>query len=77
MIPPTFNLPIYLSLADQLSIAELVVQDKDMLSKEYLGEVALLLEDWFANWEGMYAFDRLTMWSLSFSGAGEILRMGI
>ena len=48
-----------------------------MLSKEYLGEVALLLEDWFANWEGMYVFDRLTMWSLSFSGAGEILRMGI
>jgi hypothetical protein len=26
---------------------ELVVLDKDMLMKEYLGEVALLLDDWF------------------------------
>jgi len=32
-----------------------------MLTREYLGVVALLLEDWFAIWEGLYAFDRLTM----------------
>jgi hypothetical protein len=32
-----------------------------MLTREYLGVVALLLEDWFANREGKYAFDRLTM----------------
>ena len=28
-------------------VVELVVLDKDMLTKEYLGEVALLLDDWF------------------------------
>jgi phosphatidylserine decarboxylase len=28
----------YLSLADKLGVVELVVWDKDMLSKEYLGE---------------------------------------
>ena len=43
----TFNFPIYLSLADKHSIVELVVWDNDMLLKEYLGEVALPLDDWF------------------------------
>ncbi|ETW83451.1 hypothetical protein HETIRDRAFT_474586 [Heterobasidion irregulare TC 32-1] len=51
----TFNFPIYLSLADKLGVVELVVWDKDMLKKEYLGEVGLPLEDWFKN--GIYAFD--------------------
>lgn len=43
----TFEFPLYLSLADKLVGVELVVWDKDMLSKEYLGEVALSLESWF------------------------------
>jgi hypothetical protein len=45
----TFDFPIYLSLADKIGVVELVVWDKDMLSKEYLGEVALPLEDWFVD----------------------------
>lgn len=43
----TFNLPIYLSLADKRDVVELVVWDNDMLMKEYLGEVAHPLDDWF------------------------------
>ncbi|KIJ60324.1 hypothetical protein HYDPIDRAFT_177428 [Hydnomerulius pinastri MD-312] len=44
----TFDFPIYLSLADRLGTVEIVVWDKDgLLKKEYLGEVALPLEDWF------------------------------
>jgi phosphatidylserine decarboxylase len=31
---------------------EFVVWDKDMLSKEYLGEVALPLDDWFLEKNG-------------------------
>jgi hypothetical protein len=49
---PTFDVLIYLSLVDQLSVVELVVYDKDMLSKEHLRVVVLLVEDWFANQEG-------------------------
>ena len=45
----TFDFPIYLSLADKLGVVELVVWDKDMLSKEYLGEVALPLDDLFVD----------------------------
>ena len=41
----TFYFPI--SLADKLGVVDLVVWDKDMLTKEYLGEVALPLDDWF------------------------------
>jgi phosphatidylserine decarboxylase len=33
-------------------VVELVVWDKDMLTKEYLGEVALPLDDWFRGEEG-------------------------
>ncbi|KAF8160416.1 hypothetical protein BJ912DRAFT_1035445 [Pholiota molesta] len=51
----TFDFPIYLSLADRLGVVELVIWDKDMLKKEYLGEVALPLEDWFNDRE--FAFD--------------------
>ncbi|KAL1664147.1 phosphatidylserine decarboxylase-domain-containing protein [Schizophyllum commune] len=45
----TFDFPIYLSLADRLGALELVIWDKDMLKKDYIGEVALPLDDWFAN----------------------------
>ena len=48
----TFYFPIYLSLADKLSVVELVVWDKDMPMKKYLGEVALPLDDWFKGEEG-------------------------
>ncbi|KAF8166385.1 C2 domain-containing protein, partial [Pholiota molesta] len=51
----TFDFPIYLSLADRLGVVELVIWDKDMLKKEYLGEVALPLEDWFNDRE--FPFD--------------------
>ena len=43
----TFDFPIYLSLADRLGVVEPVVWDKDILKKDYLGEVAVLLDDWF------------------------------
>ena len=43
----TFDFPIYLSLADKLGVVELVVWDKDMLKKDYLGEAWIPLEDWF------------------------------
>jgi phosphatidylserine decarboxylase len=33
-------------------VVELVVWDKDMLTKEYLGDVALPLDDWFRGEEG-------------------------
>ena len=52
----TFDFPIYLSLADKLGVVELVVWDKDMLTKEYLGEVALPLDDWFKD-DNAYGFD--------------------
>jgi phosphatidylserine decarboxylase len=47
-----FDFLIYLPLADKFGMVELVVWDKDMLTKEYLGEVALPLDDWFRGEEG-------------------------
>jgi phosphatidylserine decarboxylase len=43
----TFDFPIYLSLADKIGVIEIVVWDKDLLKKEYLGEVSVPLDDWF------------------------------
>ncbi|KZT23286.1 hypothetical protein NEOLEDRAFT_1180161 [Neolentinus lepideus HHB14362 ss-1] len=43
----TFDFPIYLSLAEKLGVVELIIWDKDMIKKDYLGEVSLPLEDWF------------------------------
>ncbi|KAF9534069.1 phosphatidylserine decarboxylase-domain-containing protein [Crepidotus variabilis] len=58
----TFDFPIYLSLADRLGVVEFVVWDKDMLGKDYLGEVSLPLEDWFTSRankkETIYGFDQ-------------------
>jgi phosphatidylserine decarboxylase len=48
----TFDFPMYLTLADELGVVELVVWDKDIQTKEYLGEVALPLDDWFEGEEG-------------------------
>lgn len=55
----TFEFPLYLSLAEKLVGVELVVWDKDMLSKDYLGEVALSLESWFRSEgeENVFGFD--------------------
>ncbi|KAI0671294.1 phosphatidylserine decarboxylase-domain-containing protein [Trametes maxima] len=52
----TFDFPIFLSLADKLGVVELVVWDKDMLKKDYLGETAIPLEDWFRDGNA-FAFD--------------------
>lgn len=51
----TFDFPIYLSLADKLGVLELIIWDKDMLSKDYLGEVSVPLEDWFRD-DNAYGF---------------------
>ncbi|KAH9992210.1 phosphatidylserine decarboxylase-domain-containing protein [Russula compacta] len=51
----TFDFPIYLSLAAKLGVLEFVVWDKDMLRKEYMGEHALPLDEWFKG--NAFAFD--------------------
>jgi phosphatidylserine decarboxylase len=44
----TFDFPIHPSLADRFGAIEMVIWDrKDVLRKEYLGEVALPLEEYF------------------------------
>lgn len=54
----TFYFPIYASLAEKLSAFELVVWGKDFVSKEYLGVVPVLLENWFAEGQS-FGFDDL------------------
>jgi phosphatidylserine decarboxylase len=51
----TFDFPIYMSLADRLGVLEFVIWDKDMLKKEYMGEHALQLDEWFKG--TAFAFD--------------------
>ena len=53
----TFDFPIYLSLSEKLGVLEFVVWDKDMLRKEYLGEYALPLDEWFRG--NVFAYDDL------------------
>lgn len=48
----TFDFTIYLSLVDKLSAIELIAWDKDPFRKDYLGEVALSVEDWFLDAPG-------------------------
>lgn len=43
----TFEFPVYLSLAGSLGVLELIVWDKDMIKKDYLGEASIPLEHWF------------------------------
>ncbi|RPD72323.1 hypothetical protein L226DRAFT_524683 [Lentinus tigrinus ALCF2SS1-7] len=50
------DFPIYLSLADKLGVVELVVWDKDMLKKDYLGEAWIPIEDWSRDGNA-FAFD--------------------
>jgi hypothetical protein len=53
----TFDFPIYLSLSEKIGVLEFVVWDKDMLRKEYLGEHALPLDEWFRG--NVFAYDDL------------------
>ncbi|KLO15227.1 hypothetical protein SCHPADRAFT_871290 [Schizopora paradoxa] len=43
----TFDFPVYRSIAGRH--LELIVWDKDMLKKDYLGEASLSIEDWFGD----------------------------
>lgn len=52
----TFDFPIHLSLAEKLGVIELVIWDKDVLRKDYLGEIAIPLDDWFRD-DNAYPFD--------------------
>ncbi|KAI0693420.1 phosphatidylserine decarboxylase-domain-containing protein [Cytidiella melzeri] len=52
----TFDFLLYHSLADKLGVIELVIWDKDMLKKDYLGEVSIPLDDWFRD-DNPFAFD--------------------
>jgi hypothetical protein len=55
----TFDFPIYLSLADKIGVIEIVVWDKDLLKKEYLGEASVPLDDWFIDkTDKGYCFDQ-------------------
>jgi phosphatidylserine decarboxylase len=51
VFPPanaTFEFPIFSSSAEDLGALELVVWDKNIvMKKEYLGEVAIPIEEWF------------------------------
>jgi phosphatidylserine decarboxylase len=57
--PPeaTFDFPLYLSLADRIGALEVVVWDKDMIGKEYLGEVALGITEWFGEHQKQYDWE--------------------
>lgn len=43
----TFEFPVFLSLAETMGALELIVWDKDMFGSDYLGEIALPIQDWF------------------------------
>lgn len=53
----TWDFPLYLSLADRLGAVELVVWDKDMVGKDYLGEVAIPLDEWWGEEGRGYGWD--------------------
>lgn len=54
----TFDFPIYLSTSDSLGHLELVIWDKDVIKKDYLGEVNVGVGDWFgANQERAFGFN--------------------
>ncbi|KAG5642253.1 hypothetical protein DXG03_003354 [Asterophora parasitica] len=53
----TWDFPLYLSLADRLGAVEVVVWDKDMVGKDYLGEVAVPLDDWWGEQGRPFGWD--------------------
>ncbi|KAG5729653.1 C2 domain-containing protein C31G5.15, partial [Termitomyces sp. T112] len=55
----TWDFPIYLSAAPGLGAVEIVVWDKDTLGKDYLGEAAIPLGEWFAEGRG-FGWDDLS-----------------
>ncbi|KAJ7737768.1 phosphatidylserine decarboxylase-domain-containing protein [Mycena maculata] len=48
----TWDFPVYLSIADKLGVVELVVWDKDVIRKDYLGEVGIPVDEWFGDGDG-------------------------
>ena len=52
----SYDFPIYSSLVEKLGALEFVVWDKDVLRKDYLGEAALTLDNWFPN-KNVLAFE--------------------
>jgi hypothetical protein len=61
----------YLSFTDKLGVVELIVWDKNILTKKYLGEVALPLDDWFKGEEGYLGsyFVHWLWWTISHIGS--------
>ncbi|KAH0584865.1 hypothetical protein H2248_008143 [Termitomyces sp. 'cryptogamus'] len=55
----TWDFSIYLSAAPGLGAVEIVVWDKDTLGKDYLGEAAIPLGEWFAEGRG-FGWDDLS-----------------
>ncbi|KAF8055577.1 phosphatidylserine decarboxylase-domain-containing protein [Lyophyllum atratum] len=53
----TWDFALYLSLADKLGAVELVVWDKDMVGKDYLGEVAIPLDEWWGDEGRSFGWD--------------------
>jgi Ca2+-dependent lipid-binding protein len=44
----TFNFPLYPSVVEKIGATiELVLWDKDLIGKDYLGEVSIPLSQWF------------------------------
>ncbi|KAH8983987.1 C2 domain-containing protein [Lactarius hatsudake] len=43
----TFDFPIYMSLVNKLSTLEFAVWDKDLIGKDFLGNYALPIDQWF------------------------------
>jgi hypothetical protein len=53
----TFDFPIYASVVEKVgTLVELVVWDKDVIGKDYLGELALPASDWFKHNGGAKVF---------------------
>ncbi|EJD35443.1 hypothetical protein AURDEDRAFT_188738 [Auricularia subglabra TFB-10046 SS5] len=52
----TFDFPVYASVVEKIgSLVEFVVWDKDLIGKDYLGEVPLTASDWFKHNGGLDA----------------------
>lgn len=55
----TFEFPLYRSTIGHVGALQFVIWDKDLMSKDYLGETALSFDDFFKHQEPSpaYAFD--------------------
>lgn len=52
----TFDFPLFRSTIGHVGALQFVIWDKDLMSKEYLGEIALAFEDFFKHCEPSPAF---------------------